>query len=650
MRRILRVLGACAFLPLLTAACAAAPSEDADTGEQFLGPAGVEFVTVPVPGQDCDSIVLKGTRRFQKRAYVLPQAYVGVDASSKPLFEIIPNSDGSYAVRLGVFFPGGRGDQANRASTNRHIQKDCSYARIREVVNASSSAAEQIGDPSPLVVNYIKAKMPGTEGVAMVGHEGSDILSYVGQDSIFEFKIGSETALRDFVTRLRGNVGVQLDFDFVFTAQTSDTFEASVDFSANADKLDAAFAAGVPLDGLMVDAEFRARIARAMQTMNIELYVESNNEAFRQFADRVVEKMILDNPNLQIRPPALPEGLPNNSQQNQPPADGQPQQTQAAPALIKINVRSAVEALKAQGNYRITLTNIGEVASRTYTAHTVIRSNFTEPGVSELALYSDDTGSIFTEDIRSGTSFYLVPSGRATEDIEYHYRSTTFRRQEDLFAAEHNMKARFSLLNQHEGDVRYPSDGDAFMYDGWAINVFNWSFYTWGMQTLTRDYHNRQFQRLDVGAINTLNQVGVTFSRVGRPYTFAQLPQETDLFEATLDANTNRVLVKAKTELGRLKLENKETFTTVSHPANSQAPLYERRYYQDYWSSFGNWKSREVSSVGQPLQLPAQRSAVYVKVIPERGDQLHAINQNGISVGPREQNGVLHPPPVTPDP
>lgn len=620
-------------------ACSADQSDAANQAESALGPAGVEFVTVPVPGSDCDSIVLKGTRRFQGRAYVLPQAYVGVDATSKPLFQILANQDGSYAVRLGIYFPGGRGDDQSRADNNRRIRPDCSYSRIRDAVNANAPEAEHITEPSPLVVNTIKAKMAGTEGVALIGHEGTDILSYVGQDAIVELKIRDEAALRDFVARLRSNVGIQVDFDFVFTAQTSDNFEARVDFRQNSDKLDAAFAANVPLDGLMIDAEFRARLARAMQTMNVELYVESSSDAFRQFADRVFDRMVLENPALQIRPPALPDGLT--------PAPNQT--TNNAAALIKIDVRAALESLKAQGNYRVTLTNIGEVASRTYTTHTVIRSNFTEPGVSELSLYSDDTGSVFTEDITNGKAFYLVPSGRATEDIEYHYRPTTFRSRSDLFSAPHNMRARFSLLSRYEDSVRYPADGDAYMYDGWSVNVFNWSFYTWGMETLASDVHNRQFQRLEPGSIDSLDQVAITFSRIGRPYTFRQLTTEHDSFEARLESDKNRVLITAKTDLGRLKLENREAFHAVTHPASSASEeLYERRYFQDYWSSFGNWKSREVSNVGAPKSLPAQRSAIYIKVIPEQGSGLATINEHGVVVAPRVEGGVLHPPPTDP--
>jgi hypothetical protein len=631
----------CLCLASALAACAAPREEDTESAEQ--GASGIEFATVAVPGQDCNSIVLKGTRRFQGRAYVLPQAYVGVDANAKPLFQIVRNADGSSAVRLGIFFPGGTGDHEQRADNNRRIKPDCTYDRIREVVNANAPEAERINDPTPLVVNHIKAKLAGVEGVAMIGHEGTDILSYVGQDAIVEFSIRTETQLRDFLTRLRGTVGVQIDFDFVFMAQTSDNFEATVDFRANSDKLDAAFAANnIPAGGAMVDAEFKARLARAIQTMNIDIYVESNNDAFRQFAERIVDKMILSNPELQIRPPALPPGMPEGQ--------GQPNQAPADPTAVlpKIKVQAAVEALKAQGSWTIKLTNIGEAAKRVYSAHTVIRSNFTEPGVSELALYSDDQGSIFTEDVTAGTSLFLVPSGRATEDLEYHYRSTSFHTKEDLFNPAHNMAARFDRLARYPGDVSYPGDTPAYMYDGWAINVFNWSHYTWGFDTLATDVHNRQFARLEAGSITGLNQVGVSFSRVGRPYTFAELAQESTLWEAAVEADKNRVYLKAKSDLGRLKLENKETFPTVSAPAtNENEKLYERRYYEDYWSSFGNHKSRTHSNVGQALAKPKQRSAIYVKVIPERGN-LQAVNERGIDVVRSGENPILHPPPAPP--
>ncbi len=632
----------CLLLASSLAACAAPQHEDAEAAEQ--GASGIEFATVAVPGQNCNSIVLKGTRRFQGRAYVLPQAYVGVDANTKPLFQLVRNADNTYSVRLGIFFPGGTGDREQRADNNRRIKPDCTYDRIREVVNQNANEAERISDPTPLVVNHIKAKLAGADGVAMIGHEGTDILSYVGQDAIVEFKISTEAQLRDFLTRLRGSVGVQLDVDFVFMAQTSDTFEATVDFRANADKLDGAFAgSNIPAGGAMVDAEFKARLARAIQTMDLDIYVESSNDAFTQFAERIIDKLLLSNPDLQIRPPALPPGIPE--QNNEPPPAADP-----TAVLPKFKVAAALEALKAQATYTIKLTNIGEAAKRVYTTHTVIRSNFTEPGVSELALYSDDQGSVFTGDIAAGTSLFLVPSGRATEDLEYHYRQTSFTTKEDLFNPAHNMGARFNLLSRYPGSVSYPGDGPAYMYDGWAINVFNWSHYTWGFETLVTDVHNRQFTRLEPGSISSMSNVGISFSRVGRLYTFSQLAEETDLWEAQIEPDKNRVYLKAKSELGRLKLENKEAFAKVTSPAsNANDKLYERRYYQDYWSTFGSHKSRSTSAVGQPLSLPKQRSAYYVKVIPERGD-LQAVNERGIDVVPSGENPILHPPPAAPNP
>lgn len=622
------------------AACSSGESESADSTVQATGPAGIEFVTVPVPGQDCDSIVLKGTRRFQGRAYVLPQAYVGVDALGKPLFQVVPNADGSYAVRLGMFFPGGRGDE-QRADNNRRIRKDCGYDRIREVVNANAPEAERIGDPSPLLVNHIKATMAGFEGEAMIGHTGTDILSYVGQDAVVEFKLTNEATLRDFIVRLRSNIGVQLNLDFVFSAQTSDKLEATVDLRSASDALDAALGADLPLDGLLIAADFKARLARVIQTMNIDIFVDSSNDAFTQAANRIVEKMILDNPALTITPPALPPGLP--AENGAAPAGAADAPAPAAPA-IKIDVRAALQALRARGTYSVKIESTAQAAQRTYSSHTVIRANFTEPGVTELSLYSDDTGSIFTDDIVKGMAIYLVPSSRVTEDIEYSYRTTTFRAKDELFAAAHNMGSRFPRLAQYAGSVNYPGDEDAFMYDGYTVNLFNWSFYTWGFQTLTSDFHNRQFHRLDPNEITRMNNVGINFSRVGRPYTFAQLADEHDLWEATLEGDKNRVRLVAKSNLGRLKLENRDVMATVDHVAgDARTKLYERRYFEDNWSSFGNFKSRRVVNVGAARQMPAQRSAVYVKVIPERGD-VGSVNGSGIRVGDHEPGSILHPP------
>lgn len=622
------------------AACAGVADDEAAANEQAVG--GVEFVTVAVPGQDCNSIVLRGTRRFQGRAYVLPQAYVGVDANAKPLFQILRNGDGTYAVRLGIYFPGGNGDREQRADNNRRIRPDCTYDRIREVVNASAPENEKINAPTPLVVNHIKAKLADFEGTAMIGHEGTDILSYIGQDAIVEFKITTEAQLRDFLTRLRGNIGVQINFDFVFNAQTTDNFEATVDFRSNADKLDAAFAASsVPAGGAMLETEFKSRLARAMETMKIDAYVESSSGAFRQFADRVLQDLVLSNPAIRIAPPVLPDG--------QAATSDKPEGREASPNgnLPKIKVGAALEALKAQATFTTKLTSIGEASERTYTAHTVIRANFTEPGVSELSLYSDDVGELFAEDVSAGTSLFIVPSGRTTEDLEYHYRSTDFTTKDDLYASAHNMDARFALLLESPRLVRYPGDAAAYMYRS-TFNLFDWSYYTWGFETLVTSAHNRQFSRFEAGQIATLDQVGVTFSRIGRPYTFSQLAEERTAWEADLQPDKNRIRITAKQDLGRLKLENTEHFETSASPTGKKdEQLFERRYYQDYWSSFGAHVSRTYSTIGSAKQLPAKRSLIHVKVIPEHGT-LQTISQGEIEVDARNTTPIFHPPPAPP--
>ena len=574
------------------------PHEDVGVTEarDGIGPDGAEFVTVAVPGDHCKSVVLRGTSRFNGRAFVLPQPYVAANSQGTKLFQVIPKAGGGYVVRIGVFFPAGRTD-TGVASSIHEEQPDCEYTFIRDEVNRSVPDADKIGLPEPLSVNNMVAKVQGLPGEATIGSPSTDILAYSGKDYVLEFDAADDVALSGFLTRLRSTPGVQLSFDVHFTARASEGFtDIHVSLSRAADRLDAALTAGGSIRGVMLRGDFEVALARAIAETSVDVYIEqSRDQAFADLTKELVRRIVTENAAITTTAlPAIPDGgvAPSTN-----PSEG---------AIASIDVRAALQALRAKAEFSYRVTLMGGNVQRTFSTNAIVRSNWADPGTEYLRAYSDgtDAQSMFSQNLTRGMILTIAPQPRSYENIRWSMQSSSYYTKEGVLHDEYSMPQQFTRLQSWPGSLVQKNDFPVYMYDGWYLNVANWSYFTWGWETA-------------VSAIEPAGEVPTTMDDPGmriefagsRRFSLRDLATSNDYWDARVDDVLGQISIVVKQNLQQLKLKNEDALET--------AQIYPVRRFEKYWSGGGDLKSTTYSAADATRTVPTRRSFVQVRVHAE---------------------------------
>lgn len=596
----------------LTATCAAACSQTSDAGESEAaatsGPDGAEFVTVPVPGDHCRSIVLRGTQRFKGRAYVMPQPYIAANAQGLKLLQTMPKGDG-FVIRIGVYFPAGAGDAAGQAQNLFSQLPDCKYDEIQRSVNANLPAAEKIGYPEPLSVNFIKVGLQGHPTPYLFGHEGTGILSYSGHDYIAEFEVADQAGLADFLGRLRSSLGTQLTFDFSFGARATDGFlEVEIDHSEVATRLDAALSAGGNLYGVMAAGQFEMALASAVSQASVNVYLEPSqtDQAFNDLAKQLIGVLVTNNPDIRVALPSLPEaGLPGEATDDAGSTGGLLER-----AIPKIDARAAVQHLRQQAKAKYKIQQATGIEQRVFTTNALLRSSWSAPGQEYLRAYSDGTDStyMFSRNVVKGDTLTITPYSRSTDNIAYTNNLNYFYSKDDLTNGDHDMPARFPYLLTYQGSVIQSSDFPAYVWDGYTLSFWNQKYRTWGYTKATPNYGrgtSAKFELSDPG-------VRVQFAGSTR-FTLAELGQSNDAWEGRVDPVLGNVIIVAKRDLQQLRVRNADKFD------NTQ--VYPIRHFQRFWNGSNTMLAETFSDRDQPQDVPIKRSVVQIVVSSQAGAQ-----------------------------
>ncbi len=623
-------------------------SEDAENADSQVGTRGIEYMIQPIDGGQCHSTVLKGTKRMAGSAFVLPQVRLGRDGDSKPLFHVLKDDKG-YLVSMGLYFPDGTGaDDSMVASDNRKRKPDCSFDEIKTVINKTASTAEHVKIVAPLPATRVVARLPleGADTITFnLGSEETSIVDLTGKDRLVRARIADEKVFETFISLLR-STGVQVDVDFHFSAQTTNSAKARVDLSTATAELDAVVSGGgMSPSGLMMEGEFKNRLAGALKKAKISIETDGDAD-FKTYADEIVKKLVVESPDLLVKDAETPNtnaqgggGAQQSSEGQSAPAES----TEGSGAtggglkgvIPKVKAKAAVAALKKRSTFEIEISSAGEAKDYVFSTHATLRTSQVnanrEPYLESQKGSSPDGKRVlqYAEDIRPGTAFFITASSRRQRKLHYVYRSVDYMTAKEIKEAE--IADRFPLLAQypdsiHDATASFPR---ASMYQS---SVW-WSVNTWGRETLGVEESNEDYSKLPSGSIETIDFIQLDFSnsagapinpKTGKPYGGIPLSllktegEARKAWEARYDAANNRVLFVAKQDLGRLTIVNNETFPTTGKVRSGDADLYEMRYFQATWGAFGDRKIDKTifKSVGDKLLLPSAQSSVKLNIIP----------------------------------
>ena len=614
-------------------ACLSSSDQGANQAADTASPDGAEFVTVPVPGDNCRSIVLRGTTRFKGRAYVMPQPYIAANAQGVKLLQTMPKGNG-YVVRIGVYFPAGAGDTSGQAQTLFAQLPDCKYEDIQTVVNKNLPEDQKIGYPEPLSVNFVKVGLQGVSTPYLFGHEGTGILSYSGHDYIAEFDVPDQVSLADFLGRLRSSLGIQLTFDFNFGARSTDGFaQVQIDHTQVATRVDAALSAGGVVYGVMAAAQFELAVANALSQTSVNVYIEPSkrDQAFNDIAKQLVAKLILDNPDL--RPAQLPgnldSGLPAAATDDAGAGAGS-----VLGALVpRVDARAAVQRMRQQATATYRFEQATAIEQKTYTTNALLRSSWAAPGQEYLRAYSDgaDSTYMYSRNVNKGDVLTISPSSRTTEDVNYTQNSTYFQTKDEIIHGPHDMLSRFPYLMTYQRSLVQSGNFPLYVNDGYYTSFWNWKYRMWGYTSGTANYANSTTARFE------LNDPGVRVQFAGATsFALADLATNNDAWEGRVDSVLGTVTMVAKRDLQQLRLRNADQF--------DKTEIYPVRHFQRKLNGSNELLEETFSDRDQPQQLPTKRSVVQI-VVQSAPNGLAQIDPTSVSVNPGSSTSPVHTTP-----
>jgi hypothetical protein len=294
----------------------------------------------PIDGGQCHSTVLKGTKRMAGSAFVLPQVRLGRDGDSRPLFHVLKDNKG-YLVSMGLYFPDGSGkDESLVAADNRKRNPDCTFEEIKSVINKTASEAEKVKIVAPLPARRVVARLPieGAETITFnMGSEETSIVDLTGKDRLVRARIADERVFQTFISLLR-STGVQVDVDFHFSAQTTNSAKASVDLSTASAELDAIVKGSGGMT-VMAEGDFKSRLAGALKSAKVSIETDGDAD-FKTYADEIIKKLIVESPDLVAKDAETPNGNP------QPSGGGS--RAWRGKRLRRIRPREAAQRVKAR--------------------------------------------------------------------------------------------------------------------------------------------------------------------------------------------------------------------------------------------------------------------------------------------------------------
>jgi len=622
----------------------ATPTPAQSRAAGFRGADGVEFQPVPLDTSvNCSSVILKGTRRFQGTAFVMPRLLVSLNKQQETMFEILQTDVDKYLLRFAIYFPRTDEDLDVRIEKS-HVQLNgCHFDAVLAELNKGIKEDERkIRTLARIPVSSIDVRIDGIKTPFTVGGAESSMLNYAGSDHVVEFPINSRRELEAIMARIQGDIGLGIHVAVKFSARSADgALFADVDLRALSAGLGAALR-GYTTIGV---GELSGAIGAELKKMNLNIETEAGSgDVYNMLANRITD--IVTSVLLTDAGAPLPAGQGTFQQnygtngsvyypQNGGVYDGydgtmtdptgaggqifspsgtinngrvrRPRPPETNGTLGRVSVAAALDVLRKRSRIRVEYKNSGASEQHVYATSVLFRGEVSDPDVRSINVYSGETlGRVLPNRLVRDNPIALSAVSYIPERIEYVPR-TRFFTEKQLRA--NSLHEKFSILRDEKLKVE-----DLFLKDGLVgamkvppqWNRMNANFYVWGITELFPQTKTLPAQEIELSA-NALRTVPVvvSFSKVGaRKFKLADLLTNNQMWLGKWDDLGGKVILIPKANLGQLTIWNVEP--------QQKMKVQKRRYFQQIRSP------RELLStqfIDDPMvEVPTTRSIIRMQI------------------------------------
>lgn len=349
------------------AACSHASRFPSSAGD---GTDGIEFNVIPLDTRvDCDSVILKGTKRYAGSVFILPRLLVSVNKEGDTLFEVIPDGAGGYEFNFALYIPRTESDLDYRKNTPFFLH-GCNIDAVMASLNNGKAKADQVSLPVRVPVKSIEISVDGIPGSYKIGGDGTTLLNYQGLDHRVSFSLKDKEALDQFVRRISGSVGIGIHAKVRFNARNSDGyFSADVDMSA----VTAGVAAKLKGKVSVAQAELAAAIQDSVSSSSVKLYSEaSNGEMYKKISEQITDMIFK-----QIASGKADDGSSNCPKADVGGKDGGDGTFQVAAALC---------FMRQKKTQHIEYAGLGENHEEIYETSSILKADVSDPDTNAVTL------------------------------------------------------------------------------------------------------------------------------------------------------------------------------------------------------------------------------------------------------------------------
>ncbi len=626
------------------------------------GADGVSFMPVPLDTTvNCNSVILKGTRRYQGTAFVLPRVVIAMNKQKETQFEIIQLEADQYLVRFAVYFPR-TDDELSLHMRGQNVRlQGCDFGAVIANLNRNvKDENAQVKTLSRIPISGVAVRVDGVKGAYTLGAVEGSILHYQGLDHVVEFPM-TRKQLDATLARIEGNIGLGIHIAIKFNARSGD---GALYVNANLNELATGLEASLRGKKMIAAGQLATMIENNISKMNLDVESESSNSRVFQVASEQIMEMIVDslsgrnkddwgswgsskrdgswnNGNWDTgRNSPFTLGISNgNGDPLNPGGPGtDPDWGNTIGGDAMVNVELMLKLLRTKKNFKVSYTNMGPSAQQVYSTSVLFRGEIADPDIRILNVSGGiENARIIPNRLLKGKQLTFAVAGRIPEKIEYIGEKRYLSAKQ---VGEMQLAKTFPMLRNQRAVLRdrpsYLGPIGALRAKGW----FSSDYYTWSVvEAKTKTKRGKMVEvALESDVVGKL-PLQVRFSKVGlRKFTLAQLLTENAYWKGEWDEMGGKIIFTPKQNLGQMQIINMEEDQMIQ--IKRQIFIQERRSGRDSKLMASTQTKPEI------MEVPTFRATYQLQLShdAQEGDVVATITPEGSS---NPAAPVIIPAPMT---